>query len=385
MPIRLLWALQFATVAVGAVINTLPAAGEEIGWRGYLFPRLLDRLGPGLAVLVSGVIWGLWHAPLILLGYNYPSNPVLGLAAMCVFTTGIGAILAWLAQRGGSIWPAALGHGALNAAAGGFMIIFADADFTVDTLSGTILGWGGWPVLVVAVVVLLVCRAFLDPVGPQPGREGLDQRQRRVGVRTILADDPIEFGRHQQVSIGQHRETARLGHHIGMGSDPAEHAVARDIEGRDRRPGALGAVEPGLGRVQVQIGAPDQLLGARIRPETAVFEPAIGRNAGLRGDERQLSGFGVAPVMQHLARVLGVHIDRALVGRVGDQVVVQRHVVGEGAVGADHDAVQVRVADRLAHRRQRAVIGDGEDTSDTLVVGRPEQPGAVGAQLQVDR
>jgi len=200
-----------------------------------------------------------------------------------------------------------------------------------------------------------------------------------------------------------------------MGSDPAEHAVARDIEGRDRRPGALGAVEPGLGRVQVQIGAPDQLLGARIRPETAVFEPAIGRNAGLRGDERQLSGFGVAPVMQHLARVLGVHIDRALVGRedqmpwtaagrcshrrriqrtkplvggnrvLGDQVVVQRHVVGEGAVGADHDAVQVRVADRLAHRRQRAVIGDGEDTSDTLVVGRPEQPGAVGAQLQVDR
>ena len=160
MPIRLLWALQFATVAVGAVINTLPAAGEEIGWRGYLFPRLLDRLGPGLAVLVSGVIWGLWHAPLILLGYNYPSNPVLGLVAMCVFTTGIGAILAWLAQRGGSIWPAALGHGALNAAAGGFMIIFADADFTVDTLSGTILGWGGWPVLVVAVVVLLVCRAF---------------------------------------------------------------------------------------------------------------------------------------------------------------------------------------------------------------------------------
>ncbi|MPM37121.1 hypothetical protein SDC9_83727 [bioreactor metagenome] len=146
-----------------------------------------------------------------------------------------------------------------------------------------------------------------------------------------------------------------------------------------------------------------------------MLEPAIGRNAGLRGDERQLSGFGVAPVMQHLARVLGVHIDRALVGRedempwtaagrcshrrriqrtkplvggnrvLGDQVVVQRHVVGEGAVGAYHDAVQVRVADRLAHRRQRAVIGDGKDTSDTLVVGRPEQPGAVGAQLQVDR
>ncbi len=160
MPLRLIWALQFVNVIVGSVLNTIPAAGEEIGWRGFLFPRLLELVGPLPSVLISGVIWGLWHAPLILLGYNYPSNPGLGLAAMCVLTTGVGAILAWLRQRGGSVWPAALGHGTLNAAAGSFMIIFADADFTVDTLSGTIMGWGGWPVLALTVIVLLACKAF---------------------------------------------------------------------------------------------------------------------------------------------------------------------------------------------------------------------------------
>lgn len=165
MPLRLVWALQFVNVVIGSVINVIPAAGEEVGWRGYLFPRLLELTGPLPAVLISGVVWGLWHAPLILLGYNYPSNPGLGLLAMCVFAIGIGAILAWLRQKGGSIWPAALAHGSLNAAAGSFMLMFADADFTVDTMSGTIMGWGGWPVLLVVVVVLLVCRAF-GPVAP---------------------------------------------------------------------------------------------------------------------------------------------------------------------------------------------------------------------------
>lgn len=172
LPLRVLWALQFVNVAVGSLLNIISAAGEEIGWRGYLFPRLYERIGALPAVLASGVIWGLWHAPVILLGYNYPTNPVVGLAAMCVLATGIGAILAWLRQRSGSIWPAALGHGALNAAAGSFMIIFADASASTDTLSGTIMGWGGWPVLLVVVVILIWRKAFVPyqkpaaPIGP---------------------------------------------------------------------------------------------------------------------------------------------------------------------------------------------------------------------------
>lgn len=162
MAVRVLWLLQFLNIAIGSLINTLPALGEEIGWRGYLFPRLRDRLGATGAVLASGVVWGLWHAPVILLGYNYPSNPVLGLFMMCIACIGLGALLAWVSQRGGSVWPAALGHGTYNAAVGGFMVLFGDASFPVDTLSGSVMGWGGWPVWGVLVVVLLWRGAFVD-------------------------------------------------------------------------------------------------------------------------------------------------------------------------------------------------------------------------------
>lgn len=109
MPIRVMWLLQFVNLAAASLMNTLPAAGEEIGWRGFLFPRLRDRLGATGAVLASGVLWGAWHAPLILLGYNYPSNPRLGVLMMCVSCIGLGALLAWVSQRGASVWPAALG------------------------------------------------------------------------------------------------------------------------------------------------------------------------------------------------------------------------------------------------------------------------------------
>ncbi|EPH02268.1 hypothetical protein HMPREF1531_01574 [Propionibacterium sp. oral taxon 192 str. F0372] len=161
LPLRVLWLLQFFNIATAAAVNTVVAAGEEIGWRGYLFPALSNRLGILGAVVTVGVIWGLWHAPLILLGYNYPSNPRLGVAAMCVLCTGIGAVLAWVSQKGGSVWPAALGHGTLNAAMSSFIAMFGDADFEPDALAGTIMGWGGW--LVLLPVAGLVCWSMMRP------------------------------------------------------------------------------------------------------------------------------------------------------------------------------------------------------------------------------
>ena len=104
--------------------NMIFTFGEEFGWRGYLLPRL-SPLGGVTAAVISGAIWGLWHAPLILLdGYNYPGHPVSGLGMMVVFTTALGVILAWLRFRSGSVWPSTLAHAALNAQAGlGFVFL----------------------------------------------------------------------------------------------------------------------------------------------------------------------------------------------------------------------------------------------------------------------
>jgi membrane protease YdiL (CAAX protease family) len=116
-----------AALTIGPAINTLFAFGEEFGWRGYLLPKLLP-LGPRVAVLVVGVVWGVWHWPIVAMGYNYgvgyPGAPWTGMLAMVAMTTATGTFLAWVTLRSGSVWPAALGHGAINAV-GGVGVLFA--------------------------------------------------------------------------------------------------------------------------------------------------------------------------------------------------------------------------------------------------------------------
>ena len=69
-------------------------------------------------MLVSGAIWGLWHAPLIMLGANYPGNPLLGTLLMAINCTIVGTILGWTRLATGSVWPAVLGHAGFNASVG---------------------------------------------------------------------------------------------------------------------------------------------------------------------------------------------------------------------------------------------------------------------------
>lgn len=101
------------TVLVGPFLNLPLFLGEELGWRGFLTPRLVALIGrPG--VLLTGVIWGLWHLPLILLGYNYGTQPLLGMLIWLPLCMALSVLLTALRNLGGAIWPAAIAHGALN-------------------------------------------------------------------------------------------------------------------------------------------------------------------------------------------------------------------------------------------------------------------------------
>jgi len=108
-------------ILLAPLINSIFAFGEEFGWRGYLLPKLLP-LGERRAALAVGVVWGVWHWPIIAMGYNYGSGyagaPWLGMLAMVWFTVVVGVLLAWATLRGGSVWPAVLGHASVNAIAG---------------------------------------------------------------------------------------------------------------------------------------------------------------------------------------------------------------------------------------------------------------------------
>ncbi len=166
-----IWGVLLANLAalpVNALFSMLLAFGEEVGWRGFLQPRLQSRLGAGGSVLAVAAIWGVWHAPLLLLGYNYPTlSWPLRLLWMSAFSVIGSAILAWVRQRSRSVWPAAYGHGVINRSLG-LVALGPSASPTFDTANSTLMGWPGWPIAVVVVVVLVVTGALKPWRGQAP-------------------------------------------------------------------------------------------------------------------------------------------------------------------------------------------------------------------------
>jgi membrane protease YdiL (CAAX protease family) len=108
----------FSTWIPHLLIN-LPFAPlwEELGWRGFLLPRLQATLNSFRASLLVGVIWGPWHAPLQLQLYkDSPNIPaLLGFPVFCIFVLGLSVIVTWLYNRSrGFLLPCILFHGVLN-------------------------------------------------------------------------------------------------------------------------------------------------------------------------------------------------------------------------------------------------------------------------------
>ncbi|TFG50140.1 MAG: CPBP family intramembrane metalloprotease [Anaerolineales bacterium] len=152
LSISALMAIQIAaSLTLAPLFNTLFALGEELGWRGYLLQKLLP-LGQFPAIMISGVIWGVWHVPAILQGHNYPDHPVLGTGMMVVFTLLLGTFLSWLYLKTQSPWAPALAHGTVNAVAGIPLLFLSGVDIT---LGGTLPSIAGWLALSVLAGILI--------------------------------------------------------------------------------------------------------------------------------------------------------------------------------------------------------------------------------------
>lgn len=104
-------------LVTGATVNAIFAFGEEFGWRGYLLWELAP-LGFWKASGVIGTVWGIWHAPVIIEGYNFPSFPLIGVAMMTVACLAFSPVYTYLVIRAESLLAAALLHGVFNGSAG---------------------------------------------------------------------------------------------------------------------------------------------------------------------------------------------------------------------------------------------------------------------------
>ena len=101
----------------GATINAVFALGEEIAWRGYLVKECKGMKFLTVSLL-TGIIWGFWHFPLILNGHNYPVHPVIGVFMMVLMCVALTPILLYFRQKSGSVVVPAVMHGTFNAVVG---------------------------------------------------------------------------------------------------------------------------------------------------------------------------------------------------------------------------------------------------------------------------
>jgi len=165
LPIHPFWLALGQGLIAGVTVNAVAGFGEELGWRGLL-QRELEFLGFWKSSAVIGVIWGVWHAPLILQGHNYPEHPQAGVFMMIAFTVLLSPLMTYVTIKANSVIAAAVFHGSLNATVGlPLIVVRGGNDLTVG-----VTGLAGFLTLALANLGLFVfSRRMAEPGGSGNG------------------------------------------------------------------------------------------------------------------------------------------------------------------------------------------------------------------------
>ena len=144
-------------IFAGLTINAVFAFGEEYGWRNYMVHALKGESFIK-AALTIGIVWGIWHAPLILMGHNYPQHPVAGVPMMVIFCILVGFIELYLVKKTGSVYPAAIFHGTINAIFG-FTMYFIQGGNDLTTGS---TGAAGFVAIAVTCLAIFIYDRYIS-------------------------------------------------------------------------------------------------------------------------------------------------------------------------------------------------------------------------------
>lgn len=163
-------------VLITVPINSVVSLGEELGWRAYLLPKLMERfagaghvsrsgmVGARRMALLVGLIHGVWHWPLFFLSTKLDSSSAFPFPLVyLIFTCSMSVLLSWVTLRSGSVWPAAVGHGAINATSAlvGYMVKGPAIPLLGPAPTGLI---GGLGYLTLALVLLFSRTVFTERI-----------------------------------------------------------------------------------------------------------------------------------------------------------------------------------------------------------------------------
>lgn len=156
MPVNPIWFITILALIAGTTVNAVAGFGEELGWRGFLVKEL-RLMGFWKSSALIGFIWGLWHAPLILLGLNYPQHPQLGVLLMIAWTIIMAPVFSYIRLKAKSVIAAAIFHGTINAVPGLAVILLTGG----DELTVGITGLAGFITFAIINLFLFIFDRFI--------------------------------------------------------------------------------------------------------------------------------------------------------------------------------------------------------------------------------
>ena len=147
--------LGFAAIFYGSIVGLAQLFGEEYGWRIFLQTRLAKQYGRTKGVLLAGLVWGLWHAPLVVgAGWTFPGYPVLGVFLFTILSILLSIPLGLAVFKSQSVWLAAFVHGVIN-----YSVNYLAFNFYMPTDNVYSFGIGIYGLLILGVIVFIFLKA----------------------------------------------------------------------------------------------------------------------------------------------------------------------------------------------------------------------------------
>jgi membrane protease YdiL (CAAX protease family) len=162
MPAHPVWLAVLMALIAGTTFNAVLGFGEELGWRGLLLKEL-SFMGFWKSSAVIGLIWGIWHAPLVLYaGLNYPEHPQLGMLVMIAWVVLIAPLFSYIRVKSHSVIATSIFHGTINAVPIIAVLLISGG----DDLTVGISGLAGLIVFAIVDILLFVYDRFIarEPV-----------------------------------------------------------------------------------------------------------------------------------------------------------------------------------------------------------------------------